>query len=190
MLNLEKIGEKIALQRKKEGLTQVNLADTLYVTHQAVSKWENGKSIPSIEILVELTKLLKISIDYLLENTDIKENDYPTMFKHYSREAVLSSFFQNENINLELKNIFYLLSQSERMLIIDRLIASSLNIEVESIWPYLNLPERSYFLGVILSNKLDYDLTLIMNQLSKEELNLARLHFRNGDYRYKLNNYL
>jgi len=189
MLNLEKIGKKITTQRKHNGLTQLELADTLYVTHQAVSKWENGKSIPSIEILVELTKLFNISIDYLLDNTEIKENDFQTMFKQNTREAVLSSFFQNENINKEIKNIFYLLSQSERILIIDRLIAQTLNIDIKSIWPYLNIQERSYLLGVILSNKFNYDLSLIRNQLNNEEINLARLHYKNGDYRYKINNY-
>ena len=47
MLNLKKIGSKISKQRKQMGLTQTELANALYVTHQAVSKWENGKSIPS-----------------------------------------------------------------------------------------------------------------------------------------------
>ena len=189
MLNLKKIGEKITLKRKQKGLTQLELADTLYVTHQAVSKWENGKSIPSIEILVELTKLFNISIDYLLENSEIKDNDYQAMFSQYSRDAVLAAFFQNQDINKEIKNIFYLLNQAERALIIDRIIAGKLAINIESIWPYLNISERSYLLGVILSNKYDYDLSLIKNQLSNEELNIARLHIKNGNYLYNLFNH-
>ena len=89
MLDLEKIGKRIAIKRKELNITQNSLAEQLYVTHQAVSKWENGKSIPSLELLFELTKLFNISIDYLLDDTDIADNDYEKLFKNYPRDIVL-----------------------------------------------------------------------------------------------------
>ena len=76
MLNLTQIGHKITEHRKRLNLTQKELAETLYVTHQSVSKWEKGKSIPSIEILFEMTKLFEISIDYLLDDSIIEDKDY------------------------------------------------------------------------------------------------------------------
>ncbi|MCK5731991.1 MAG: helix-turn-helix transcriptional regulator, partial [Tenericutes bacterium] len=88
MLNLKKIGKKITELRKEKNMKQNELAEALYVTHQAVSKWENGKSIPSIEILYELTKLFKVSIDFLLDNSDIKTDDYETLFNNYPRRSV------------------------------------------------------------------------------------------------------
>ena len=55
----EKIGNIIKELRKKNNLTQQNLADQLGVTYQAVSKWENGKNIPDIAILKEISKLYR-----------------------------------------------------------------------------------------------------------------------------------
>ena len=59
-MDQEKIGNIIKELRKKNNLTQQNLADQLGVTYQAVSKWENGKNIPDIAILKEISKLYNI----------------------------------------------------------------------------------------------------------------------------------
>ncbi|MBO5110434.1 MAG: helix-turn-helix domain-containing protein [Clostridia bacterium] len=61
-----KVGENIALFRKKKGLTQDELAQILMVTNQAVSKWESGKCYPDIALLPELAHLFEVSIDELL----------------------------------------------------------------------------------------------------------------------------
>ncbi len=61
-----KLGPYITLLRKERGLTQIQLAEKLNVTHQAVSKWETGESIPDINILMNLAKLFSVSVDELL----------------------------------------------------------------------------------------------------------------------------
>ena len=66
MINLEKIGQQIALLRKEKGLTGEKLAELLYVSPQAVSKWENGKCLPETSLLPELSKILGCSIDSFL----------------------------------------------------------------------------------------------------------------------------
>ena len=186
MLNLEKIGNKITLQRKHEGLTQQELANALFVTHQAVSKWENGKSIPSIEVLIELTALFNITIDYLLDNSDILDNDYSTMFQQLPREVVLSTYLNSNRLNQDLNSIFYLLNTKERKLIIDRLIAKILPIKIEVLWPYLNDKERHYLLGVILSNKFKYDLSPIYHLLSNTERIICHKQIENKTYKYNI----
>ena len=62
MLNLEKFGQKIILLRKQKDMNQKDLAEKLFVTHQAVSKWENGRSLPSIDVLYTLTKIFDVSM--------------------------------------------------------------------------------------------------------------------------------
>ena len=114
MLNLEQIGHKITEQRKILNMTQKELSKTLFVTHQAVSKWENGKSIPSIEILYQMTKLFNISIDSILDNSEINEDDYEIQLKQYPREAVISKFLQHKNCCDNFEDIFYLLNTKER----------------------------------------------------------------------------
>ena len=57
--------ENIKRLRTKIGMTQRELADNLFITSQAVSKWENGKTAPDIFTLPELAKLLNCRIDDL-----------------------------------------------------------------------------------------------------------------------------
>ncbi len=61
-----KIGKFIAECRKKENLTQVQLAENLNVSDRAVSKWETEKSMPDNSIMLDLCDILKISVNDLL----------------------------------------------------------------------------------------------------------------------------
>ena len=60
------LGKRIMAERKKLGLTQDKLAETLGVTAQAVSKWENDQSCPDITMLPRLSELFGITVDELL----------------------------------------------------------------------------------------------------------------------------
>lgn len=62
-----KIGKFIASRRKELGLTQQALADKLFVTDKAISKWERGLSLPDITLLGKLSKILKVDIADILE---------------------------------------------------------------------------------------------------------------------------
>ena len=61
-----KIGKFIAEQRKKNNLTQMQLAEKLNITDRAISKWENGKAMPDSSIMLDLCNILKISVNELL----------------------------------------------------------------------------------------------------------------------------
>ncbi len=61
-----KIGQYIQSQRKKMGLTQKDLADKLNISFQAVSKWENGETLPDTGILLDLCDILGTTADRLL----------------------------------------------------------------------------------------------------------------------------
>ena len=71
-----KIGKFIAECRKKNGFTQMQLAEKLNITDRAVSKWENGKSLPDSSIMLELCKELKISVNDLLSGEVVEVNNY------------------------------------------------------------------------------------------------------------------
>lgn len=66
MLDKEKVGRAIAQQRKAKGLTQKQLADLLNVSYQAVSRWEHGISLPSVDMIYDIAKMLETSVDFLL----------------------------------------------------------------------------------------------------------------------------
>ena len=61
-----KIGKFIAECRKKNNLTQMQLAEKLNITDRAISKWENGKAMPDSSIMLDLCNILKISVNELL----------------------------------------------------------------------------------------------------------------------------
>ena len=61
-----KIGKFIAVRRKALGMTQIQLAEKLYISDRAVSKWETGKSMPDVSIMLELSDILSISVQELL----------------------------------------------------------------------------------------------------------------------------
>ena len=61
-----KIGKFIAECRKKNNLTQMQLAEKLNITDRAISKWENGRAMPDSSIMLDLCNELKISVNELL----------------------------------------------------------------------------------------------------------------------------
>ncbi len=75
-MNQVKIGKFIAECRKKNNLTQMQLAEKLNITDRAISKWENGKSMPDSSIMLDLCNELKISVNELLSGEVIKMEDY------------------------------------------------------------------------------------------------------------------
>lgn len=66
MFDSVKAGQEIAVLRKKRGLTQEELADRLHISPQAVSKWENGRAMPELSLLVELAEALNSTLDAIL----------------------------------------------------------------------------------------------------------------------------
>ena len=71
-----KIGKFIAVCRKKNNLTQMQLAEKLNITDRAISKWENGKTMPDSSIMLELCSELKITVNELLSGEMIEMNKY------------------------------------------------------------------------------------------------------------------
>ncbi len=61
------LGQKLYLIRKQNNLTQEQLATQLYVSRQAVSKWEQDVAMPDVEKLLLISRLFDISLDYLLK---------------------------------------------------------------------------------------------------------------------------
>ena len=63
--------EKLQKLRKQKGLTQEELAQMLYVSRTAISKWESGRGFPNIESLKAISKFFSVSLDELLSGEEI-----------------------------------------------------------------------------------------------------------------------
>lgn len=66
MFDMKKIGKKISVLRKEANMTQMELADRMGISFQAVSNWERGNSMPDISKLPELAEIFGTTVDELL----------------------------------------------------------------------------------------------------------------------------
>lgn len=67
---LKHLGKRIRTRREKLGLKQQDLANSLGISPQAVSKWERGENAPDVTVLVPLARLLGVSVDWLLSGQE------------------------------------------------------------------------------------------------------------------------
>ncbi len=84
--------EKLQELRKQKGLTQEELAEKLYVSRTAISKWESGRGYPSIDSLKSIAKFFSVTVDELLSSGEvltIAEADQKQKGKHL-RETVFA----------------------------------------------------------------------------------------------------
>lgn len=74
-MDYNKIGEFIASERKTQKLTQVKLAEKLFVSEKTISKWENGNGIPDTNTLPKLCEIFGVTLNELLsgERSNLKD---------------------------------------------------------------------------------------------------------------------
>lgn len=123
-----KIGQFIKEQRKKQNLTQKELAEQLNITDRAISRWERGVGCPDISLLEELATILDITILELLKGQKLKENASP------NNNLLLESMtFSKVNTLKKLKKIStYFTIFSITLLIIFILITNIKSIKIET----------------------------------------------------------
>lgn len=95
---MKTFSEKLLELRRKEGLSQEQLADRLGVTRQSVSKWESGAAAPELSKLVALSDLFSVSVDYLvkdhLEEPERPAEAPPSTAKLEEQVEEISSYFR------------------------------------------------------------------------------------------------
>ena len=75
-MNAQKTGSLIAAIRKEKNRTQQDLANELGVSSAAISKWERGKSMPDVSLMLDLCSILGITVNELLSGERIIMEDY------------------------------------------------------------------------------------------------------------------
>lgn len=69
------IGKLLKIRREQKKLTQQEVATKFHVTRQTVSRWENEKSYPNIDTLIELSFFFDFSLDEILKRNDLIVSD-------------------------------------------------------------------------------------------------------------------
>ena len=99
-------GEKLKKLRTDKNLTQDELAEKIYVTRTAISKWETDKGYPSIDSLKQLSNLFEVSIDELISLTSRLLSDDPLFFLVNSYTTGLSPMTMSYLLELKVKSRF------------------------------------------------------------------------------------
>ena len=95
------IGENIRNFRKKNDLTQEELADRLGVTYQSISRWENGATYPDLELIPAIAETLSVTIDELLGMPQIeKEKRALATFDELRRECMKKEYDADKIVTL------------------------------------------------------------------------------------------
>lgn len=107
--------ERLKNLRKEAGLTQVDVAEKLGISQPAYASWERGVKKPTQENLIKLSKILYVSVDYLLGNTESKQTsdvleDIELLFRMNSKDLTKEEkeIFKRELIEFieERKKLF------------------------------------------------------------------------------------
>lgn len=105
-----KIGRFIAECRKKNHLTQMQLAEKLGITDRAVSKWETGKAMPDSALMLDLCKELKISVNELLSGETIDMQHYDEATEKILLEMAEKEEKQNKRLMVSMWTILITIS--------------------------------------------------------------------------------
>ena len=180
MINPVSIGEKIANKREELGLSQKDLSTLLFVTPQAISKWEKGLSIPSVDALARLTKILVISIDELLLNGST--NNLSELFNQYTREYVVKIVL-DKKVDIDIIDNFHLFSEGERLMILNKWFVENESCNLRECWHLLSIYERIYVFSRISDEEksglfLSYKEEIILKRGEKYEYKKGNSVFR------------
>lgn len=106
-MDLNKISNFIKTKRKKLGITQDELAEKLFVTEKAISRWETGRGTPDISLLLPLSKELNVDVSELLNGEENKKckNDVEQLIEY--NEITKANKY---NFQFKLIIFFYILS--------------------------------------------------------------------------------
>lgn len=104
LMNTQLIADYLKRLRREHDLTQEDLAEELHISRQAVSRWETGSALPDSEVLLQLSKLYRLSINEILEPdipdqviesfeqlTEISETELKNILRHFSEEDIVKA---------------------------------------------------------------------------------------------------
>lgn len=131
------IGKKLLYLRKKNKLTQAELAEKLNYSDKAISKWEKGESLPPVEVFYNISKLYGVSLDYIIgdETIDpqpIKNDDKKRIYFNITSLAVVAVWF----VALVLFVIFDIITHTSQWMVFAWSVPASFTVTIifDCIW--------------------------------------------------------
>ena len=135
--------EKLQELRKQKGLTQEELAEKLYVSRTAVSKWESGRGYPNIDSLKAIAKFFSVTVDELLSTNEvltIAEEDGKRKEKHF-RDLIYGL------LDICISMLLFLPFFRQKT---DEILHSVSLIALDGVQPYLKIAYFAVFISSIV----------------------------------------
>jgi len=155
----KKIGLFIASLRKEIGLTQKDLADKLFITDRAVSKWERGLSLPDISLLDNLSSVLGVSVIEILKGERINDGSN-------NEEVIHSLEYAKVSFKEKVDNIFNIASITIILVIMGVLLFNNIKIYLiqgSKYYPNIQFVDNTYD----IFDNLEKSINLIKNDKGK-----------------------
>lgn len=179
----EEIGSRIKEARKNKKMTQADLAEKLFVSDKAVSKWERGICFPDLSLLIPLAEELDISLYELLKGEKIEENKIDETLK----EAIILS---NNEIKKNKKNLSAIfMTIIIAILIVLLPIIAILNNHKEKLELQAMIEEDNRYTMYTISDYLDDKTNLTTHDGSHIEAILSKLPLYYPNREFDLNDF-
>ena len=112
MIDSRQVGRRIAELRQGSGLTQMQLAAMMNVSHQAVSKWEGGAALPDIQTLLDLTRFFGVTVEQLTGTEIPEESEESEAERNMEEERPKEAEANNMNIQQLLQMAPYMTKEA------------------------------------------------------------------------------
>lgn len=142
MLDCIAVGKKIQEYRLRNHYNQEQLAELLYVSRQAVSRWELGQAVPTIDNMIELSRLFAVSFEELLCLNDDKEPDPQNIFRGHDRDYIVRRICDGD-LKVDLSEVFWQFSSEERMQVLSSIKRKGDTIGA-ALYDRLSTAERAF----------------------------------------------
>lgn len=93
------LSDRILFLRKKAGITQAQLAKELNISPSAEGMYEQGRRVPSLEILIRLSRIFDVSLDYLITGSEFTPSSSKVEIKRIPENCPCSSCYWKEYID-------------------------------------------------------------------------------------------
>ncbi|MDD4453211.1 MAG: pentapeptide repeat-containing protein [Proteiniphilum sp.] len=178
MLETKRIGNKIAEARKKMGISQTELAQQLFISPQAVGKWERGESMPDITTFDRLAAILGVDLNYFSESFQSSVTGTSTSEPLESQYVELSTEQQKKNLSWDLSKLNLVNTDFSGLKNLHEKFSSSNMLNCQFIGSEMS--------GLILKNNNVVQCDFSNSDISKSHIqnsNLGSNHFNNCSLR-------
>lgn len=146
MLDFKAIGNGIRERRQRLGYSQDALAETLGVTHQAISRWEQGEAMPTVENLAELCSLFDVGFEELLLLGRPVDPTAKNIFDGHSRTYVVKEIISGR-CPYDFVGNFNVFMPQERIMLLRAVKEGKLTADLLSLRQKLTQEERIFLFG-------------------------------------------